>query len=156
MTGSAIALLAPVPEEHLFSGLEKYAAVGKVAFGSRAFQVFRDLDEVREDEPVDVYIYASASGKFGLPKVRWQARYIGHVEAKAGGHPEGITYRPDSTLNYESDNNGHWAIFWEVTGLRELSKTAAIPMNRFRGWQSRKYFVSAFIPEGPLLIEAIG
>ncbi|MGO6689219.1 hypothetical protein [Rhizobium leguminosarum] len=153
MIGNAVALLAPVPEEHLVSGLLKCHQVGKIAFGSRSFQLFRDLDAARGTQPVDVYIYASASVKFGLPKIRWQARYTGHVEARAGSHPDATTYRPESTLKYESDNEGHWAVFWEVVDLRELSKGGAIPMNLFRSWRSRKYFVSTFIPEGPLLVE---
>lgn len=155
MTKSTIALLAPVPEEHLISGLEKCYAAGKIAFGSRAFQVFRDLDEVRGEDPVDVYIYGSGGSKFGPPKVRWHARYVGHVDAKAGGHPDGMQYRPDSTKRYGTDNVGHWAVFWEVVELRQLKNEDSIPMNMFRGWQTRKNYVSSFVPEGPILVEAL-
>ncbi|MGX8007800.1 hypothetical protein ACVDG8_001720 [Mesorhizobium sp. ORM8.1] len=88
MKEQAVALLAPVPEEHLLSGLKVCASVGKVAYGSRAWQVFRDLDIARESQSVDAFIYASDSTKLGPPKVRWQARYIGHVEAKGALIPK--------------------------------------------------------------------
>ncbi|NSY16305.1 hypothetical protein [Neorhizobium sp. AL 9.2.2] len=155
MIMQSVALLAPVPEEHLISGLVTQEKTGKVAFGSRAFQVFRDLDDLRDNQPVDVYIYASASAKFGLPKVRWIAQYNVHVEAQGGGHPDGRRFRPESTFKYGTDNQGFWAVFWEVSELRELSKQEAIAIDKFRGFRSRKSFVSGFIPEGPLLIERI-
>lgn len=154
MATTAIALLAPVPEEHLFDGLTTCKTEGKVAYGSRAWQVFRDLDVARSGQPVDVFIYASGSAKLGLPKVRWLATYIGHVEAKGGAHPDGTLFRPESTKKYLTDNSGHWAVFWEVVDLRQLSKEEAIPMTAFRGWQSKKCYVSSFVPEGPLLVEA--
>jgi hypothetical protein len=148
-----IALLAPVPEEHLKSGMTTCVKAGKVAFGSRAWQVFRDLDVARDGEPVQVFIYGSHSIKHGAPKVRWRGTYIGHVEAKAGAHPDGIMFRPDSTDQHEPDNQGHWAVFWELTDLVELAKDEAIPINAFRGWTSKKNYPSSYIPEGPLLVE---
>ena len=61
MTISAknVALLAPVPEEHLLDGVNVIHVEGRVAFGSRAWEVFRELDALRKGDPVDVYIYAS-------------------------------------------------------------------------------------------------
>lgn len=152
---SAVALLAPVPEEHLISGLQTLAVEGKVAFGSSAWQVFRDLDEIAAGNEVDVYIYASDSAKVGLPKVRWSARYLGHVESQNGAHPTGMTYRPVSTAQNATDNRGHWAVFWEIDELSELSKDDAIPMKLFRAYGSKKAFVSSFVPHGPTLVEQL-
>jgi hypothetical protein len=55
----SVELLAPVPLEHLRSGLEVLAHEPFVAPGSRAWQVFRTLDELRADHAVRVWIYAS-------------------------------------------------------------------------------------------------
>jgi hypothetical protein len=52
-----IALLAPVPLQHLVSGQSVCAAEGRVAFGSRAWELFRELDSLRKGLPVDVYVY---------------------------------------------------------------------------------------------------
>ncbi|MBV7380586.1 hypothetical protein [Maritimibacter dapengensis] len=150
-----IALLAPVPEEHLISALDTQKSAGKVAFGSNAWQVFNELREIAGDQEIDVYIYASDSRKFGPPKVRWTARYLGHVDSKNGAHPSGMTYRPTSTEQYDADNRGHWAVFWEVDSLVELTKDEAIPMNLLSGRNSHKAFVSNFVPHGPTLIEAL-
>ena len=42
----------------LHSGANVCREEGKVAFGSRAWEVFRELDQIRKGEPVDVLIYA--------------------------------------------------------------------------------------------------
>ena len=47
-TASNIALLAPVPLEHLTSALEVLEVEEKVAFGSKAFLVFHELDRQRK------------------------------------------------------------------------------------------------------------
>jgi hypothetical protein len=65
-TTATVALLAPVPLEHLVDGVEVCAREGKVAFGSRAWEVFKQLDEIRAEAPVDVYVYASHAQAGGL------------------------------------------------------------------------------------------
>jgi len=117
---SNVALLAPVPLIHLTDGALVCEGKGKVAFGSRAWEVFRELDRTRIGEPVDVLIYASHANADGPAAVTWRGKYIGHVEAKHGTHPEGMQYRPPSTAEHSSDNLGYWAVFWEVTDLHEL------------------------------------
>jgi hypothetical protein len=63
----AFAILAPVPEQHLLSAQEAIAAqlaadppkISPVlAYGSKAFKVFRKADEERAGRPVDIFIYA--------------------------------------------------------------------------------------------------
>lgn len=148
-----VALLAPVPLEHLKDGAIVCEKEGRVAFGSRAWEVFRKLDELRYDLPVDVYIYASHSeGPLRL-EVSWHARYIGHVESIGGTHPEGMKFRPPSTAKYEDDNLGYWAVFWEVEQLCELSLEERIPTGGFRGLGKHKPYRRNFVPEGPILIE---
>ncbi len=55
-----MALLAPVPHEHLVSGAEVCAREGKVAFGSMKWDLFRQLDAIASGEKVPVHLYASA------------------------------------------------------------------------------------------------
>ena len=56
---SDFAILAPVPLEHLESGQGIATDKGFVAFGSRKFELFRDIDERRGVDPVPVLIYPS-------------------------------------------------------------------------------------------------
>lgn len=94
------ALLAPVPIEHLEAGIDICSGEAKVAFGSRAWEVFHELDRLRNGKPVSAYIHASMSDAGGSPIVTWHAKYIGHVESKNGAHTEGMRFRPPSTGNY--------------------------------------------------------
>lgn len=153
-TASSIALLAPVPEEHLIDGAEVCEKEGKVAFGSRAFLVFVELDELRQGEPVDVYIYASHCERAGAARATWMASYQQFVHSLNGAHPDGKKYRPPSTFKYESDNKGHWALFWEVMNLRRLTDDEAVLIKDMRGWKHKTKYARFFIPEGPLIIEA--
>jgi len=89
-TAAHIALLAPVPLEHLVDGQKTAESEGKVAFGSRAWEVFRELDTRRKGMPVDVYIYASHSDGQREFEVSWHGRYVGHVEGRMGAHPDGM------------------------------------------------------------------
>ena len=60
MTGiSDFSILAPVPLEHLQSGRAIASATGFVAFGSRKWELFRKVDELRGGARVPVLIYPS-------------------------------------------------------------------------------------------------
>ena len=150
MTAAHIALLAPVPLEHLVSGA---TLQNRVAFGSRAWEVFRKLDELRGGMAVDVYIYASDADGDRDFKVTWQARYVRHVESKMGAHPAGMKYRPPSTENYPNDNSGYWAVFWEVEDLHRLRQDQYMSLAQLTGFGNKKPYGHAFPPEGPLLIK---
>ena len=149
----SVALLAPVPEEHLHDGAVVCAQQGKVAFGSRAFETFLELDGIRDGAPVDVYIYASHTVRDGPAKATWAATYVGQAKAPGGAHPDGRKYRPPSTFEHESDNKGHWALFCEVANLRRLSEEEAILVRDMQGWKHKTKYDKFFIPEGPLIIE---
>ncbi len=148
----AFALLAPVPLVHLRDAVAVREAEGKVAFGSRAWEVFRELDAARNGAPVDVYIYASGDPDSERLEASWYGRYIGHVEGRNGAHPDGMRYRPPSTAKYPSDNKGHWAVFWELDQLRELSASECIPTGQFIGHKTGKQYKKNFVPEGPLIV----
>jgi len=51
------AILAPVPLLRLQSGLAVCSKEGLVAFGTRKWEFFRDLDQRRDDQPVAALIY---------------------------------------------------------------------------------------------------
>lgn len=151
-TASHVALLAPVPLEHLEDGRSTCDTQGKVAFGSRAWEVFRALDQERKGMPVDVYIYASRA-EDRRAVASWHAHYIDHVESINGAHPSGMLYRPPSTARYADDNEGHWAIFWEVTALRRLQEAHLLALTGFTGFGKARPYPRDFVPEGPMLIE---
>jgi len=152
-TAQDIALLAPVPLEHITDGAIVCRDYGRIAFGSRAWEVFRKLDDLRGGKPVDVYIYASHSPGPPSFEISWHGRYIGHVESINGAHPEGMRFRPPSTGKYPDDNLGHWAVFWEVEELRELSPEECIRTGEFCGFDKRNKYKRNFIPEGPIIVE---
>ena len=85
----------------------------------------------------------------------WTGLYIGHVEAMGGAHPEGMRYRPVTTAQYPSDNEGFWAIFWHVAELRELAPDERVPIAAMTGWRDKRPYGHPFEPEGPIIIQAV-
>lgn len=156
----AFAILAPVPEMHLISGLEAIAAqldsddlpsdhVPKVAFGSMDFEVFGEVEKLRGGKALEVFIYAShAKGEQPLnPEVTWRGLYVGYVASRRGRYPGKSIYRPQSTAT----DTPTWAVFWEVQELELLKK--AIPIGSLRGKNKKTNYGARLIPEGPVLIE---
>jgi hypothetical protein len=155
-TASNIALLAPVPLEHLISALEVLETEEKVAFGSMAFLVFHELEFLRHGLAVDVYIYASAKEIGADASPIWSAIYLGFVESdstKLGSHPDGMRFRPKSTEKYPLDNDGHWGLFWEVKDLKPATFDDWCPIEEMTGFGKKRRYGRNFVPEGPILIE---
>ena len=153
LSAAKIALLAPVPLEHLIDGRKVVEAHGKVAFGSQMFELFRLLDLERKGQAVDVYIYASHHERYPDGEIYWRARYIGHVESDLGAHPSGMKFRPASTGQHSSDNKGYWAVFWEVDALRAVPSSEWCDLAELTGYGKKKPYGQPFVPEGPLLVE---
>lgn len=150
----AVALLAPVPLVHLVSGAEVCREQGRVAFGTRAWEVFHQLvDQAGPDAPV--LIYASHAEQSVGSVVSWTARFVRWVEAVGGRHPDEDLYRPTSTQVGREDDSGYWHGFWEVTDLRHLQPEEQLPINRLKGTNGRG-FARDFIPEGPTLLTTDG
>jgi hypothetical protein len=153
-----IALLAPVPYEHLDSA----RSMTRVAFGSRSDEIWR-LNQLRKGKDVDVYIYASHSG-IPDPSVTWKAQFVSMVEAMGGVYPDPArakAVRPPTTVTDTPDA----LLFWEVEGLVELKTLqppeAPIPLYRFRTWVDPSKYgannrgkVIKGAPEGPIVIWA--
>ncbi|SFP37201.1 hypothetical protein SAMN05216330_10719 [Bradyrhizobium sp. Ghvi] len=145
-------ILAPVPLEHLLSGAEIASNAGFIAFGSRKWELFRKVDELRGGAPVPVLIYPSHED---LPAkdsliVSWVGWYVGCEESSNGKHSMGMTHRPPTTGRYTSDNRGHWAVFWHVRDLHELPATQRLPISAIQtvkgGWRK------SAPPRGPELV----
>ncbi|HIK11809.1 MAG TPA: hypothetical protein IGS52_16360 [Oscillatoriaceae cyanobacterium M33_DOE_052] len=156
----AFAILAPVPEMHLISGLEAIAAqldlddlpvdhVPKVAFGSMAFEVFGEAEKLRAGKAVEVFIYASqAKGEQPLnPEVTWRGLYVGYVNSRRGRYPGKSIYRPAATSN----DAPTWAVFWELQELEQLKKP--VPIGTLRPKSKKTNYPARFIPEGAVLVE---
>jgi hypothetical protein len=154
------ALLAPVPEEHLISGLEAIAAqldsdelleghLPKVAFGSMAFEVLAEVEKLRGDRAVEVLIYAShAKGEQPLnPEATWRGLYVGYVGSRRGRYPGKAIYRPKATAS----DSLTWAVFWEIQELEQLK--TPIPIGNLTGKGKKAKYQPRFIPEGPVTIE---
>lgn len=153
-TASSIALLAPVPKEHLDDGSKTVVEKGKVAFGSMKWETFRDLDKLCAGMPVDVYIYESEGGGKINSSITWRGRYIFHKESDMGAPPAEIKpFRPDSTFKYETDNQGHWAVFWVLDSLEPVPQGEERWVGEFTGYGKKKAYGHSFSPEGPILIE---
>lgn len=156
----AFAMLAPVPEIHLISGLEAIAAqldsdelppdhLPKVAFGSMDFELFGEADKLRNGKAIEVLIYATDSkGEQPLnPEVTWRGLYVSYVGSRRGRYPGKMIFRPAST----AADAPVWAVFWEVQELEQLK--TPIPIGRLRGKNKKANYPPRFMPEGPVLIE---
>jgi|HigsolmetaAR203D_1030402.scaffolds.fasta_scaffold36484_1 hypothetical protein len=150
-----VALLAAVPEVHLISGREVCAKEGRVAFGSRDFLVFRELESLLAGKSCDVLIYASlaANPQPGLPKVTWKAKYARVHNALPDGSPPKGVIRPLTAERNPRENKG-WAVYWEVSDLEMLPKSEFIPISQLRGYSGKNY-AKGFRPERPLIIQAL-
>ena len=157
---NAFAILAPVPEMHLISGLEAIAAQldsedlppdmsPKVAFGSMDFELFNEADRLRGDRAIEVFIYAShAKTDQPLnPEVTWRGRYQGFVLSRRGRYPGKAIFRPKSTAT----DKPVWAVFWEIQDLERFKTPIAI--GSLRGMNKKANYPPRFLPEGSVLIE---
>jgi len=146
------AILAPVPEEHLVSGMVVAAETGFVAYGTRKWELLREVDNRREGDPVPVLIYPSHEDVPARDTfvVTWFGWYTGHVDSKNGAHPQGMTHRPETTAQYAADNKGLWAAFWHVESLRRLPPDKRLPISKIGtiagGWRKNAP------PRGPELV----
>ncbi len=147
----AFAILAPVPEVHLISGMETCDREGKVVFGSEAWELFRQVDTLRRGEAVEVFIYPchADSEKPMRLEACWHGFYVGHVPSRRGRYPGDKRFRPQSA---ETDKPT-WAVFWEIEDLEELPEIDYIPIASLRGFDKKSDYALRTAPHGPLLIE---
>lgn len=151
--GDDLAILAPVPVQHLESAIDVLSKEGLVAFGSKKWELFREVDTLRKGSPVPVLIYPSHEDEAAKLTyiVSWVGRYVGHVDGKLGAHPEGMKYRPPTTAKYPLDNKGHWAVFWHVDRLARLPKAKHLRISEIQAHRNGKWRKNA-PPRGPELV----
>ena len=146
------AILAPVPLRHLETGLDIARATGFVAFGSRKFELFRDINERCGGSPVPVLIYPSHEDDIAKTSnlVSWVGWYVGSEESNNGRHSKGMEHRPPTTGDNPSDNKGYWAVFWHVRDLMPLALSDRFPISKLQtvkgGWRKNAP------PRGPELV----
>jgi hypothetical protein len=144
---SEVALLTPVPLEHLKSGEAVCRREGRVAYGSESGMVLSELAAAATDAECKVLFYASHTAPDGPPRVTWSGRFVGLTGAKAGRHPDHDRLRPPST-----DSDGDWLVFYEVADLKQLDSADQLPLHSLKTPKGKK-LAGAFIPQGPTLIE---
>jgi hypothetical protein len=155
VTTHSFAILAAVPEMHLVSGVETMGKLNeldetvKIALGCMDFEVFREIDKLRAEKTVEVFIYASdPEGDQPLnPAASWKALYIGHVNSRNGRYPGKSQFRPPATVG----DKPRWAVFWEIQELKRLKTPIAIASLKAKGKKTN--LNPRFIPESPTLIE---
>lgn len=124
------AILAPVPEQHLITGLDAIAQQLDVdlpevppvlAYGSNAFEVFGKADQMRGEQYVDIFFFVShAENQTFRPEVTWKAIYCKKVHSRRGRYPGKAFHRLSSTRNVKPV----WAIFWLVQDLGYVEKSS--------------------------------
>lgn len=150
-TDLGVELLAPVPLDLLEEARDTFAGA-EFALGSRAWEVFRRLDDLAGGTPVRVWIYASHHPDQPHPiSATWTARYLRTVESVGGAHPDSAHYR--SPKAGPEDDLTYWAVYWHVDRLRELTPDERRPVADMRGHSRPKPYGHPFEPEGPTLIE---
>jgi hypothetical protein len=150
---SDFAILAPVPEVHLLAGLKIANNGDFIAYGTMKWELLRKIDKKRGGARVPVLIYPSHENLPGQDRfvVSWFGWYIGHVDSKHGAHPQGEAHRPLSTFDHPADNEGHWAVFWHLEGLRQLPPEQRMTIGQIEGckggWRKNAP------PRGPELVK---
>lgn len=149
-----IALLAPVPKVLLDSAIDPPWS-GHVAFGSRNFEVFRKLDEMRKGVPVDTFIYESHTDDTPTsPRCIWHAIYIMAHETDDGSLDKNLRtkLRTPAMLTHPADRIGHWAVYWEVRKLRKVDSKEIVKIGNLCGLDRKAFYKRGFIPRGPVII----
>ena len=142
-----VALLTPVPEQHLESGMRRSAETGFVAFGSDSGLVLSELrNAIDPDHPADILFYASETVRTGPPVATYRGRFAGYDGAVSGkAKPAWAKHRPPTT-----EHDGAWQSFYLVSDLRRLE--APMPLVTLSKRGNKGKLAKAFIPLGPLII----
>lgn len=130
--------------------------VGRVAFGSNAWELFAKIEQEYGDGlPVLIY----ATHHFGNPDnlcdpghCPFRSTYLGMTHSKAGKHPNPAV-RPLPTIEEHSADTA-WAIFWEVGNLVQLPKQDRVVIISLTAEGQEKRLANGFVPHGPMLVRA--
>lgn len=150
------AILAPVPREHLDSGLDVLTKLDYVSFGSQKWELFREIELLRDSEDVPVLIYPSHEDDVVklTYQVSWTAWYIGSTEDNAEKiSDQSNGHRPPTTKKYHDvgDHAGAWAVFWRVKQLKQLPEAEWIPIRELDSYKTG-YWRKNAAPRGPEIV----
>lgn len=150
-----IAILAPLPESHLVSGVDTLIAQQDlaqenptIAYGSMAFETFSKVDALRQGKPVAVFLYASHLAENPLnPEITWQGWYVSHSHSRRGRFAGEARRRPEAT---KADTE-RWAVYWEMNELGPMKKSLA--MDSIHELGKKKPLGKRFLPKEAMLID---
>ena len=144
-----VALLTPVPQQHLASGIEVCAALGRVTFGTDAGMALATFSHlVGKDSHADILFYASENPVSGTPKATYRGRFVQYVGALANGKasPSCAAFLPPTIAN-----DGPWQSFYVVSDLRRLETPVAL--KKLSKLDAKGTLRANFIPLGPVVID---
>jgi len=134
-----VALLAPVPIEHLRSAVGNSKSNGRAIFSTDRGETLEKLVKLSGEQTTKVYIYASGTSIKG--RVTWCATFEGIRDQPNS------EYRPGSTkTDTKSDS------YYEVSDLRQLPEDQWIPIERFSGHGKPGHYASNYNPRRPTLV----
>lgn len=142
-----IALLVPLPAMHLEAARGR---LDTIAMGTRAWETLRQFVGVGGPN-APVLIYASMNDEAAHPVVSWTGVFGEYREAGPGGlvPRRWQRFRPE-TMTTEDEHGGHWAGYFTVERLRELSVPR--PITDLRLWSGDVPPARSFIPHGPTIV----
>jgi hypothetical protein len=143
-----VALLTPVPSQHLESGLSVCTETGFVAFGTGSGMVLSEFRlAVDKGHPADTLFYASESSRVGPAAATYRGRFAGYDGAVSGrAKKHWANHRPPTT-----EHDGAWQSFYLVSDLRKLDTPIVLTTLTKLGAAGK--LSKAFIPLGPLIID---
>jgi len=149
-----IAVLAPVPASILKSAIETCVTAGRVAFGSKVWNVF---DKATTEYGKGIPVLICPTGRKDDPDelcpsvgyVNFRSLYLGTVQAVAGRHPN-PDVRPSATISDTDD----WDFFWEVSNLHKLAKQDQIAITDLISEGNGKPLTKSYPLYRPILVTA--
>lgn len=145
----SIALLMPVPWEHLADGETVCKREGKVAFGSNAFEILHKF-QTEGGVGMHVLIYSSHEHQPGVPQVTWRATFLGMAKGEDYSVQDLRQYRPESCWDEDRTGPG-WGCFIEVSDLERLDEEDAVTVREIPTRSGRPH-APDFIPRGPTVV----
>lgn len=151
-----IGILAPVPATILRSAQVACDAQGRVAFGSKAWELFNKIDtEYGQNIPVLIYPTPNHGDPDRLCDpgfATFRGNYLGTKLAQAGKHPD-PSVRPMVTVE-GPEIDTQWAFFWEVSNLVQVSKQDRVAITSLTAEGQKKPLTNKFVLKGPMLVKA--
>ena len=143
-----VALLTPVPAQHLESGLIICKETGFVAFGTDSGMVLSEFKAAVDDEhAADILFYASESNCEGAAAATYRGRFAGYEGAVGGrAKKDWAKHRPPTTAH-----DSAWQSFYLVSNLHKLN--LPIVLTKLTKQGNKGKISKTFIPLGPLIID---